>query len=66
MPTLDYLARIDRALASRDGISEPGKEQRAEAETYALIVQARALDRIATALEAIAADELTPTIRRSA
>lgn len=56
MTTGDYLGRIRQALASRDGISKPKSSQLAEADVYASAATAHALDRIATALETLAAD----------
>ncbi|MDT0608841.1 hypothetical protein [Streptomyces lancefieldiae] len=72
MQNADYLQKISRALASRDGISKPDSKQLAEADVYARIAQAHALTRIAGALEALAADTVPagmtvqPAIRHSA
>ncbi|MFG2276984.1 hypothetical protein ACGFNY_45415 [Streptomyces chartreusis] len=56
MNASDFLDRARKALRTRDGISKPSSTQLAEADVYARIAQATALDRMAAALEALAAD----------
>ncbi|MFD5848382.1 hypothetical protein [Streptomyces chartreusis] len=71
MDASHYLAEIRKALTSRDGISKPRPEQLEAADVYANAATAHALDRIATALETLAADvavdgiNLQPAIRHS-
>lgn len=56
----DYLAKIRTTLASRDGVTPPTTQQLAAADVYARAAQAHALDRIADALEVLAADGAVP------
>ena len=73
MDASHYLDQIRKTLASRDGISKPKPDQLTEADVYANAATAHALDRIATALETLAAAEtstpvgvtLQPAIRHS-
>ncbi|MFF8954080.1 hypothetical protein ACF09I_35585 [Streptomyces sp. NPDC014940] len=59
MTAADHLAKARSALTPRDGQgSRVTAEQAAEATAHAEIAKASALDRIATALEALAADTL--------
>lgn len=58
----NYLAKIRATLASRDGVTPPTAQQLAEADVYARAAQAQALDRIADALEVLAADGDVPQI----
>lgn len=62
MNASEYLLKAHRALRTRDGITKPSTSQLAEADIYASIAQAHALDRLAAAMEALAADAVaTPS-----
>lgn len=60
MTASHYLDQARQALASRDGISKPKPSQLTQATVYADLAQAHALDRIATALETLAAHQTAP------
>jgi len=60
MTASHYLDQARKTLTNRDGITKPKPAQLTEATVYADLATAHALDRIATALETLAAHETAP------